>query len=315
MRWVVATLLRRLAVLFLLFALSVPAAASPDPVAHDPGGDRIEYFPWVNQFSGPDEPLRNCSRDQIWCAELIRPQPGGSWVVQVVARATNREPAERRWRYTLPDALLRGRSPGYTLWQEIVRDGWGGALIGVELWEQAGERPGFFSNQRRLLLIHIPSLAGAQPSAVLETPLSGHIEQRMCPSPGYPPDPTRAEARPARAPRNGEIRLAGVVSDEETARINACVDMFSLSTLFTLLPSSQPADQPPDLIVATVATTTPGRRPRTPPGTERAPIERMEGDEVRDPACTFTRTYYFDAAQGRYMPDAPLPACPDYLEP
>jgi hypothetical protein len=313
MAWVITRLLWGFAV---PFALSLAAAAAAEPVAYDPGGNRIESFRWVNYDHAPDEPLRNCSQDRIWCAELIRPRTGGdAWVVQVVARATNREPAERRWRYTLPAALLRGRSPAWTLWQEIARDWWGGALIGVELSQQTGERPGFFSNQRRLLLIHIPSLAGAQPSAVLETPLSGYIEQRMCPSPGYPPDPTRAEASPARAPRNGEIRLEGVLSDEEAARINACVDMFSLSTLFTLLPSSQPADQPPDLIVATVATTTPGRRPRTPPGTERAPIERTEGDEVRDPACTFTRTYYFDAAQGRYLPDAPLPACRDYLEP
>jgi hypothetical protein len=298
----------------MLGALSAPAAAAPDPVAHDPGGDRIEVFLWVNQPHGPDEPARNCSQDRIWCAELVRPRTGGdAWVVQVVARATNREPAERRWRYSLPASLLRGWSPGWTLWQEIVRDPWGGALIGVELWQTTGERPGFFSNQRRLLLIHIPSVAGAQPSAVLETPLSGYIEQRMCPSPGYPPDPARREAAPVR--ENGEIRLMDVLTEEEATRINACVDMFSLSTLFTVLRSSQPVDQPPDLIVATVATTTPGRRPRTPPGTERASIERTDGDVVRDPACTYTRSFYFDAAQGRYLPDAPLPACSDYLEP
>lgn len=34
-----------------------------------------------------------------------------------------------------------------------------------------------------------------------------------------------------------------------------------------------------------------------------------------DPACTYTRSYYFDEALGRYVPDAPLPACSDYLEP
>ena len=192
------------------FALSLAAAAAAQPVAHDPGGDRIEMFQWVNYNHAPDEPLRNCSRDRIWCAELIRPQTGGgAWVVQVVARATNREAAERRWRYTLPAALLRGRSPAWTPWQQIVRDWWGGALIGVELWQQTGERPGFFSNQGRLLLIHIPSLAGAQPSAVLETPLSGYIEQPMCPYPGYPPDPARAEAPPRPAPGIGEVRLRG----------------------------------------------------------------------------------------------------------
>lgn len=291
----------------------LPAAAGSAP--RDPGGDRIEYFPWVNQFAGPDEPLRNCSRDRIWCADLIRPQTGGSWVVQVIARATNRAPTERRWSYTVPPTLLRGRTPAWTLWQQIVRDSWDGALVGIELWQQSGERPGFFSNQRRLLLIHIPSLAGAQPSAVLETPLSGYIEQAMCPYPGYPLDPARTEAPPRAAPGNGDIRLEGVLSDEDAARIGACQDRFEYSTLFTLLPSHQPMDQPPDLIVATIAQTSPGRRPRTPRGTQRDPIPRTEGDVIRDPACTFTRTYYFDAAQGRYGPDAPLPACRDYLEP
>jgi hypothetical protein len=312
MAWVIRRPSRGFAV---PFALSLAAAATAEPVANDPGGDRIEMFQWVNYAHAPEEPLRNCSRDRIWCAELIRPQTGGLWVVQVIARATNREPSERRWRYTVPAALLRGRRPAHTLWQQIVRDSWGGALVGIELGQQAGERPGFFSNQRRLLLIHIPSLAGAQPSAVLETPLSGHIEQPMCPYPGYPPDPARTEAPPRPAPGIGEIRLEGVLSDEDAARIHACQDRFEYSTTFTLLPSFPPMDQPPDLIVATVAQTSPGRRRRTPPGTQREPIARTEGDVVRDPACTFTRSYYFDAAQGRYVPDAPLPACRDYLEP
>ena len=199
------------------------AAAAPDRRARS-GRQPDRVFPWVNQFPGSDEPLRNCSRDRIWCAELIRPRTGAdAWVVQVVARATDREPAERRWRYTLPAALLRGRSPAWTLWQDD-RARWVGRSAdrrGI-VADRPASGPGFFSNQRRLLLIHIPSLAGAAPSAVLETPLSGYIEQPMCPSPGYPPDPNRAEARPARAPRNGEIRLAGVVSDEDAARI-ACL--------------------------------------------------------------------------------------------
>jgi hypothetical protein len=312
MEWVITRLLWGFAV---PFALSLAAAAAAEPVAHDPGGDRIEMFQWVNYSHAPDEPLRNCNRDRIWCAELIRPQTGGSWVLQVTARATNRETGERRWRYTVPPALLRGRRPAHTLWQQIVRDSWGGALVGIELWQQTGERPGFFSNQRRLLLIHIPSLAGGQPSTVLETPLSGYIEQPMCPYPGYPPDPAPEGAQPNPAREKGGIQLAGVLSDEDAARIAACHDRFEYSTLFALLPSSQPMDQPPDLVVATIATTSPGRRSRTPVGTRRAPIARTEGDVVRDQACTFTRSYYFDATQRRYVPDAPLPACRDYLEP
>ena len=107
----------------------------------------------------------------------------------------------------------------------------------------------------------------------------------------------------------------GVVSDENLARIGACMDQFDLSTLFTLMPKLPEPDQPPDLIVATIATTSPGRRPRTPVGTQRPPIERTRDDILRDPACTYTRSYYFDAAQDRYLPDAALPACRDYLEP
>jgi len=266
---------------------------------HDPGGNRIESFHWSNQSRPDGEPIRHCSRDRIWCAELHFPRVGERRPreLRVVARATNRDPQQRRWRYTLPDRP----GDGFSIWSEIVRDWWGGALIGIETWQTTGARPGFFSNQRRLLLLHIPSVAGGEPYVVLETPLSGYIEQPMCPRPTPPPG---AESVPLR-----------VLPDEEAAAIAACEDRFEYSTLLTLLPSSQPADQPPDLIVATVAQTSPGRRLRTPPGTRRDPIPWSEGDVVRDPACTFTRTYYFDAATRRYRPDVPLPACRDYLEP
>jgi hypothetical protein len=32
-----------------------------------------------------------------------------------------------------------------------------------------------------------------------------------------------------------------------------------------------------------------------------------------DPLCSYRRSFTFDAAAGRYVPDAPLPDCGDYL--
>lgn len=280
MRW-----LRGLAAV-LAVPLLMPIAAIAAPTARDHGGNRIEQFRQIGQ-TGPPENLRNCTEDRIWCAALQPDRANGRWVLHVTARPEGRVLTERRWRYTVPVEQCcdrPGRSVG--IWQEVVREAFGGgALIGLELWQETGARPGFFSFQRRLLLLRLPREGGGTPVPVLEAPLSGHVEQPVCPYPG-----------------------------NEYYEIAACQDSFTFSTLFTLLPSIGPI-VPPNLIMVASAETAPGHRTRAGGPVRRSPIERTNGNLVRDPACSYTRSFYFDEAQGRYLPDAPLPLCRDYLEP
>lgn len=269
-----------------VLAAPMPMAAIAAPTARDHGGNRIEQFRQIGQ-DGLPENLRNCTEDGGWCAWL-RPDPANSsWVLLVIARPDERNSSERQWRYAVPPELCCGRSGrSVGIWQEIILEAFGGgALVGLELWTTTGQRPGFFSNQRRLLLLRLPRESGGAPVPVLEAPLSGVIEQPVCPYPG-----------------------------NEYWEIAACQDDFVFSTLFTLVPSIGPI-APPDLIMVATAHTAPGHRARAHGPVPRTPIERTGENRVRDPACTYTRSYYFDEALGRYIPDAPLPACRDYLEP
>lgn len=251
--------------------------------AQDHRGNRIEPFRQLGQSGGD---LRNCTDDNRWCARLLRDSPDGRRVLRIVVRGRGLFARSRHYRYVLPTEFCcanPGRS--FSIWDEIVREPLGGALVGLVSWQRTGERPGLFSHQRRLLLLRVPPEDGGLPVPVLEAPLSGHIEQPVCPYPG-----------------------------NEYYEIAACQDQFSFSTLWTLVPSIAPIE-PANLIMVATARTMPGRRTRADGPTPRAPIERTGGDDTPDPDCTFTRSFYFDEALGRYLPDAPLPACRDYLEP
>jgi hypothetical protein len=65
---------------------------------------------------------------------------------------------------------------------------------------------------------------------------------------------------------------------------------------------------PPRFILASQATIFPG--PHAPaPGPGVTPAMMTEAD----PACSYRRMYIFDTISGRYVADAPLPACADYF--
>ena len=120
---------------------------------------------------------------------------------------------------------------------------------------------------------------------MLDAPLSGMVDQPVCRS-----------------------------VEDQRARPDACMDRFYFSTLFTLVPEIAPVE-PANLIMIATARTSPGRRTRTKGPVPRGAIERTTDDDARDPLCSYTRSYYFDEASGRYLPDAPLPDCSDHLEP
>ena len=66
--------------------------------------------------------------------------------------------------------------------------------------------------------------------------------------------------------------------------------------------------------VETIATTYPGRRSRSEDSREGRPLRQQDLAYWRDPVCSYTRRYRFDAAAGRYLPESPVPACDDYLD-
>jgi hypothetical protein len=271
----------------LVLAAAAPAvAARALRTAQDHRGNRIEPFRQLGQ-SGPAAKLRNCTDDRRWCAALRRDPADGRWNLAIAARGRGRFPKTRHYLYPLPvERCCDGADRSFAIWNEMVREPRGGALIGIAFSRETGERGSFRSYQRRLFLLRVPREEGGAPVPVLEAPLSGWVEQPACLSPR-----------------------------DQRERPGECWDYFYFSTLFTLVPEVAPVE-PANLVMIARASTRPGRRSRTDGPLRRAPVERSdEDDEALDPACTFTRSYVFDQAQGRYLPDAPLPPCRDYLEP
>jgi hypothetical protein len=272
------------AVLAVAAAASFAAAA---PTAQDHRGNRIEPFrqtptPVLSDGRNLRRPVRSCTEDRSWCAWLSREPPDRRWTLHVVASGGA---GPRHYRYELPiEYCCAGPGRDFVVWDEIVREPLGAALIGVVFGRETGDRRRFWSYQRRLFLLRVPVDRDGVPVPVLEAPLSGVVHQPAC-----------------------------ISAADQRERRNDCLDLFYFSTLFTLVPSIAPVE-PADLVMVAVATTSPGRRSRSGRPARRAPIERTE-DPVRDPVCTYTRSYYFDEALGRYLPDAPLPDCSDYLEP
>ncbi|MDQ4086617.1 MAG: hypothetical protein M3177_01165 [Pseudomonadota bacterium] len=253
--------------------------------ARDHRGNRIEPFRQTRYHGSPREwemPNRNCTRDRVWCADLRRDRSDGGWTLHILVRGGDPSGQPRHHSYSVPQQPCCFR-PGM-VWEEIVREPRGGALIGIVFHQETTGENNFRSYQRRLHLLRVPSEDGGVPVPVLDVPLSGVVEQPVCRS-----------------------------AEEQRARGADCMDSFYLSTLFTLVPSVAPVE-PPNLILVATAWTSPGRRSRAGGPVLRDPVERV-GDHAPDPACTFTRSYYFDEASGRYIADGPLPDCRDFLEP
>ncbi|MBT0669299.1 hypothetical protein HT136_13085 [Novosphingobium profundi] len=133
---------------------------------------------------------------------------------------------------------------------------------------------------RRLMLIR----PGQKPVAVLEAPYSSDIAIRAC-------------------------------FDDKDAqrRRGACHDEYSLES--DLKVGAGTSGGLPDLQLAVLATSFPRGVSRSSDSLAMAPLGEDDLIEVTDPTCSYVRNYRFDAAAGRYVPDAPLPACTDFTAP
>jgi len=219
--------------------------------------------------------LHRCTRGREWCAELVR--EGDSWVLEIAGRAGADGP-ERRLRFEPPDRDTG--DPIFALWPHFVRETGGAVTVGL----LASRRTGFSGGgalATRLILVRVaPGASRAE--AVLAVPVEGSAMVRACFS-------------------EEDMRL----------RREACHDDYQFSGTLTLAPDG--GGGRPAFLLATRARTYPGEVTRWEDSAERPPLGRGDLVWADHPGCSYRRTFAFDPAAGRYVADAPLPDCGQFL--
>jgi hypothetical protein len=205
------------------------------------------------------------------------------WCAQLL-----RQSGEGVWRLKVGDRELLlplretdgGGGPDLSLWPHIITGPAGSALVGVE-----GTRRSIYSgggaSVTTLILVEVPADGGAL-RPVGELPLLGRAMIRACFN--------ERDRRRRRGACNDEYGFEGTLG----------------------LGESRPG-RPPDLLLTTKAETSPGPRSRS--GQNDRPVRRGDPITWRDPVCSYRRTFSYDSSSARYLPNRPLPACSDYLEP
>jgi hypothetical protein len=181
--------------------------------------------------------------------------------------------------------LPRGETDGAggsepSLWPRIVISPAGSAFIGV-VDSRRSVYSGGSASAATLTLVEVPADGGAL-RPVAELPLLGGAMIRAC-----------FDERDTRRRRG------------------ACHDEYEFAA--TLALGETRPGRPPDLLLTTIAETSPGRRSRFEENNRR--IRRGEPLTWRDPVCSYRRTFTYDETSRRYRPDRPLPPCREYLEP
>lgn len=114
-------------------------------------------------------------------------------------------------------------------------------------------------------------------------------------------------------PIQGSLMIRACFSEEDmTQRAGACHDEYSFAATLT---ASDAADAMPVLTYETTATAYPRGASRSEDSLEKPPLKPADLVTARDPKCSFTRQFTFNAKAGEYQPDSPLPDCSDYTVP
>lgn len=169
----------------------------------------------------------------------------------------------------------------FHVWGDFIREAGGAILIGVFRRHSTSYSGGYANSS--VLHVFRAEPGAAPPSEVLEVPDGGQASIRACFS-----------------------------RSDERARRGACADTYSFSA--GLYFDTQNAAGPPRLRFQANANTYPGRRSRSEDSTQRPPLRAQDLEPWHDPTCSYDRVFSYDAAAGRYVPDAPLPDCSDYLD-
>ena len=161
----------------------------------------------------------------------------------------------------------------------VVRGADGSIMVGVLRIDRGGFSGGGWQTHRFILIRLTAEAAGI----VLDLPLLGSAAIRAC-----------FDARDRRRRRG------------------ACTDDYGFTAGFEL--DTENTSPTPAFSVWAEASTYPGRRSRSEDSSRDRALRRQDLTHWRDPVCTYTRRYRFDAAVGRYAPDTPVPDCADYLD-
>ena len=219
--------------------------------------------------------LHRCAAARDWCAELVR--DGESWLLELSGRADPNAP-ERRIRLQPPDREIG--DPNFELWPQLVRESGGAVIVGL----LAARRTGFSGGgamATRLILVRVEPGA-PQAAEVLTVPVEGSAMIRACFS-------------------EADMRL----------RREACHDEYEFSGALTLAPDD--GQGRPSFLLTTRARTYPGEVERWEDSADRPPLRRGDLVWAEHPGCSYRRTFSFDPAEGRYLADAPLPECGQFL--
>jgi hypothetical protein len=260
----------------ILISLALAAAVPPAFEAVDRAGSRVDMLAVRGlQRWEPREPSAS------HCSEGAAP----SWCV-----SASRNDDDPGWTLTIRNAassrIARVRIPApegseasLVVWSQLIRGADGSILAGVQLTDRGGFSGGGWQKDR-LILVRVTAETEA---IVLDLPLLGSASIRAC-----------------------------FDERDRRRRRNACSDDYGFTASFNL--DTDNASPTPVLSVSTAATTFPGRRSRSEDSSEGRALRRKDLTYWRDPVCSYTRRYRFDATAGRYRPESPVPTCADYLD-
>ncbi|TFW14147.1 hypothetical protein EGY25_02765 [Brevundimonas intermedia] len=114
-------------------------------------------------------------------------------------------------------------------------------------------------------------------------------------------------------PIGAELMIRACFSEEDMKqRAGACHDEYGFDATLT---AAGDAGDMPVFDYVTTATAYPRGASRLEDSLEKPPLKPADLVTVRDPKCSFSRRFTFDAVAGEYRPDSALPDCSDYTVP
>lgn len=167
-----------------------------------------------------------------------------------------------------------------SIWPVWTRLAGGGGIVGV-IREQRTMYSGGGASASTLTLYRV--IPGSAPSIVLDLPWEASSMIRACFS-----------------------------EKDFRQRAGACHDEYKFQAQLSTAPEGTGAM--PVLRYDTETTSFPGPVSRSADSLAARPLKRRDLVHVKNDGCSITRLFRFDAAAGRYMPDAPLPDCSDYTD-
>lgn len=221
---------------------------------------------------------RHCTVERDICLRARRNGETGPWTLDIQeGEGPSAVTATPDRSIPLPVGL-DAESEVYQIWPRIIHEASGAMLIGVERYRRAGFSGGGAS-ETTLLLLRVTG--------------DGEPEQVLSVQSGY-----TAMIRACFTAR--EYRSRGV-----------CHDEYILAGTLDLAPRA--ANGRPALSLVVNARSFP--RGARQDSAERPVVPRRDRVWEADPACSYRRTFAFDAATGRYAPDSPIPECDTYRLP